>query len=267
VEKQQESQTGRIATHQEDGLLWIIFDNEARMNALDKAMWATLPELVAKAEQTNAVRVVIFRGAGKRAFSAGADISEFEQERTGASAKAYDALNQATFEAVRLCSKPTIAMISGFCMGGGLELAVCCDMRIAAEGSEFAIPASRLGIGYNPRWFAPLLAAVSHAFAKEMLFTGKRYSTGEALSSGLVNRIVEQQELEPETRALADAIAANAPLAIHAAKRAIDAHTRTPDDTELAALDGLVEACFESADYDEGRAAFAEKRKPKFAGK
>jgi len=267
VQKQQDSQAGRIATHQEDGLLWIVFDNEARMNALNKAMWAALPELVAQAEKTGSVRVVIFRGAGTRAFSAGADISEFEQERTGAGVKAYDTLNQAAFEAVRHCGKPVIAMISGFCLGGGLELALCCDMRLAAKGSEFAIPAAKLGIGYNPRWFAPLLAAVSPAFAKEMLFTGKRYSVDEALTSGLVNRVVGQKELETETRALADSIAANAPLAIHAAKRAVDAHLHTPDEAELAALDALVEACFESADYAEGRAAFREKRKPRFSGK
>ena len=229
-------------------------------------MWAAVPELIGEAEQNDAVRVVVFRGAGTRAFSAGADISEFEQERTGAGAKAYDALNQAAFEAVRHCGKPTIAMISGFCLGGGLELALCCDMRLATEDSEFAIPAARLGIGYNPRWFAPLLAAVSPAFAKEMLFTGKRYTAEEALSTGLVNRVVGQRELETKTRALADAIAANAPLAIHAAKRAVDAHLRTPDEAELKALDALVQACFESADYAEGRAAFREKRKPKFTG-
>ncbi len=266
VQKQQESQAGRIATQQEDGLFWIIFDNEGRMNALDKAMWAALPELIGEAEQSDSVRVVILRGAGARAFSAGADISEFEQERTGAGAKAYDALNQAAFEAVRHCGKPTIAMISGFCLGGGLELALCCDMRLATEVSEFAIPAARLGIGYNPRWFAPLLAAVSPAFAKEMLFTGKRYTAEEALSTGLVNLVVGQRELETKTRALADAIAANAPLAIHAAKRAVDAHLRTPDEAELKALDALVQACFESADYAEGRAAFREKRNPKFTG-
>jgi enoyl-CoA hydratase/carnithine racemase len=267
VQKQQESRSGRVAAQQEGGLLWITFDNEARMNALDKAMWSALPGLIAEAEQSDGVRVVILRGAGTRAFSAGADISEFDQERTGASAKAYDALNQAAFEAVRHCGKPTIATISGFCLGGGLELALCCDMRLAAEGSEFAIPAARLGIGYNPRWFAPLLAAVSPAFAKEMLFTGKRYSAKEAQTSGLVNRVVGQRSLETETRALADAIAENAPLAIHAAKRTVDAHLRTPGEAELAALDALVEACFESADYAEGRAAFREKRKPKFTGK
>ena len=267
VQEQKESRAGRITARQHGGLLWITIDNEARMNALDKAMWAALPGLIGEAEQGESVRVVILRGAGTRAFSAGADISEFDRERTGASAKAYDTLNQAAFEAVRHCGKPTIAMISGFCLGGGLELALCCDMRLAAEASEFAIPAARLGIGYNPRWFAPLLAAVSPAFAKEMLFTGRRYTAEEALSSGLVNRIVGSQELETETRALADAIAGNAPLAIHAAKRAVDAHLRTPDKAELAALDALVEACFESADYAEGRAAFGEKRKPKFTGK
>jgi len=267
VQKQQEHGTGRIATRQQGGLLWVVFDNEARMNALDKAMWAVLPARIAEAEKTERARVVILRGAGSRAFSAGADISEFEQERTGTAAKAYDALNQAAFDAVRHCGKPTIAMISGFCLGGGLELALCCDMRLAAKGSEFAIPAARLGIGYNPRWFAPLLAAVSPAFAKEMLFTGRRYSAEEALSAGLVNRVVRKQDLKPATRALADAIAANAPLAIRAAKRAVDAYLRAPDEAELAALDALVEACFESADYAEGRAAFRDKRKPKFAGK
>lgn len=267
MQNKKASPDGHIEVVREGPLLWITLDNQERMNALNKTMWAALPGCIGEAEQDEAVRVVVIRGAGAKAFSAGADISEFDNERTGESAKAYDALNQGAFESVRHCRKPTIAMISGFCMGGGLELALCCDMRLAAQGSQFAIPAAKLGIGYNPRWFAPLLAAVSPAFAKEMLFTGRRYGADEAFAAGLASRIVEKSDLESETSALARAIAENAPLPIYAAKRAIDAHLRGPDDAELANLDALVQACFESADYAEGRAAFIAKRKPNFTGK
>lgn len=257
----------RINTRKDGRIFWIIFDNPARMNALNTAMWASLPEKIAEAETDDDVRVVMLRGAGEKAFSAGADISEFGSARTGAAARNYDELNHAAFEAVMNCARPTIAMINGFCMGGGLELTLCCDLRIAAEGSSFAIPAAKLGIGYNARWIRPLLSALSGSQAKEILFTGARFNHDDAKAMGLINRLCPAQDLEATALALAEEIAANAPLSVLAAKRTIDEFMRSPGDPDMEMLDALVEDCFASEDYAEGRAAFAEKRKPVFRGR
>lgn len=250
-----------------DGAIaWLTAENPARMNALTSAMWAAIPDAIAKAVEDPHVRVVILRGAGDKAFSAGADISEFESSRTGDAAKVYDALNDAAFNALIGCPKPTIAMIHGFCLGGGLGLALCCDMRIADDASQFAIPAARLGIGYNPRWVRPILAAVPAARAKELLFTGRRFRSADAEAMGLVSQLVPNAELEATVRALAEEIAANAPLSVSAAKKVIDEISRHPEHPDMAALDAAVSACFESDDYAEGRRAFLEKRKPNFKG-
>ena len=251
--------TGAIAT--------IVIDNKARMNALTAAMWRQLPEIIAEAEGDPAVRVIVLRGEGERAFSAGADISEFETARAGANAIEYDALNDAAFTALSGCSKPTIAMIHGFCLGGGLGLALCTDIRLADEKAEFAIPAAKLGLGYNARWVRPLLAAIPPARAKEMLFTARRFTTDEALAMGLVNAVIPQAELQAKINALAEEIAANAPLTVRAAKLTIDALVRHPEAPDTSALDAAVDACFDSADYAEGRRAFLEKRKPRFEGR
>jgi enoyl-CoA hydratase/carnithine racemase len=258
---------GHIHTEIDGSIYWITFDNPSRMNALNKAMWATLPGIFAQAESDKSVRVVVMRGAGDTAFSAGADISEFGTARTGEAAKAYDQLNHAAFDAVMNCAKPTIAMVHGYCMGGGLELALCCDLRYAAQSATFAIPAARLGIGYNSRWIRPLISALSASHAKEILFTGRQFSDQEALAMGMISRLCPADTLEQETRALAAMIADNAPLSLIAAKRSIDEFLRAPENPDLDALDKLVEACFVSEDYAEGRAAFAEKRKPVFRGK
>lgn len=260
-------QRGRVRGQAEGALFWLTFENEARMNALNEEMWAALPGLIGEAEADDDVRVVILRGAGSKAFSAGADISEFGTQRTGKAAKAYDRLNQAAFDALANCSKPTLAMISGFCMGGGLELALCCDLRLANEDAQFAIPAAKLGIGYNPRWFRPLLAVVQAAKLKDLIYTGRRLDAREALAIGMVNEVCEAEEFEARTLAMAQTIAANAPLSIRAAKQAIDAHAQALNSEQLAELDALVEACFDSDDYREGQAAFAEKRPPRFRGR
>lgn len=249
------------------GIGFLIADNPSRMNALNAAMWRALPQLVDEAERDAQIRVIVLRGAGSRAFSAGADISEFESARTGDSAAAYNALNDAAFQALSQCSKPIIAMIHGFCMGGGLGMAVCCDIRLADEKAEFAIPAAKLGLGYNARWMRPLLAAVSPASAKEMLFTARRFKVAEAAQMGLVSEVVPEADLEARTRALAEAIAANAPLTVRAAKRVIDELVRHPEAADMQALDAAVQACFDSEDYAEGRRAFLEKRKPRFQGR
>lgn len=259
--------TGRVRIETDGAIRWIIFDNPARLNAMNTAMWAAVPEYVAAAAADPDVRVIILTGAGEKAFSAGADISEFETARTGDAAKVYDELNHRAFEALLASPKPTIAMVQGFCLGGGFELALCCDIRYAAEGSLYSVPAAKLGIGYNPRWVKPLLAAMTGAVAKELLFTGRRFSSADALRMGLVNRVLAADSLRAETVALANEIAANAPLSIYAAKRTIDEFLARPEHPDMAALDTLIEACFTSTDYAEGRRAFLEKRKPRFTGR
>lgn len=255
-----------IRLERDSGLGILVLDNPARHNALTAAMWAAIPTLLAQATEDPAVRVVILRGAGGKAFSAGADISEFDTQRTGAAASDYDALNHAAFEALLACPKPVIAMIEGFCLGGGLGIAACCDLRYADHTATFAIPAARLGLGYHPRWLKPLLAMASAPRVKELLFTGRRFDAGEAVEIGLVNRVMPHASLEAEVRAIAEGIAANAPLTVRAAKAAIDEWGAHPEHPDIARLETMIRACFDSADYAEGRKAFAEKRKPQFRG-
>jgi enoyl-CoA hydratase/carnithine racemase len=261
-----EEKAPELRLERESGIAFLILDNPARLNALTSAMWAAIPRLMAEAEADPGVRVIVLKGAGGKAFSAGADISEFDSARTGDAATAYDALNHAAFEALLQANKPTLAMIEGFCLGGGLGIAACCDLRLANDAATFAIPAAKLGLGYHPRWVRTLLTLAPPASVKELLFTGHRFSAAEALQMGLVNRVHPPAALDAETRALADTIAANAPMTIRAAKAAIDELTLKPETPDIGRLEALVKACFQSADYAEGRKAFGEKRKPIFKG-
>lgn len=251
----------------EGPLAWLIADNPDRMNAYTSRMWAKIPQHIEAAEADPAVRVIILRGAGTRAFSAGADISEFENARTGTAAADYDRLNHEAFSALLGAAKPVIAMVHGFCLGGGLGIAACADLRLADQRAQFSIPAAKLGLGYNARWVRPLLALAPPTFVKEMLFTGRRISAEEALRIGIVNTLVDAESLEIAVRTLAADIAANAPLTVRAAKLSIDELVRHPETPDLAKLDAAILACFESADYAEGRRAFLEKRKPAFEGR
>lgn len=257
----------RLVLQREGSVAFIVANNAARLNAYTAGMWRNLPARIAEAETDPEVRVIILRGEGQKAFSAGADISEFEGARTGDNAKAYDALNHDAFNAIQNASKPVIAMIHGFCLGGGLGIAACCDLRIADEPAQFAIPAAKLGLGYNPRWIGPLLALASASRVKELLFTGRRFNAADALAMGLVDRVVPTGTLDGTVRQLAAEIAANAPLSVKAAKQTIDELTRHPGSPDLTALDAAIDACFNSDDYAEGRRAFLEKRQPRFTGR
>jgi enoyl-CoA hydratase/carnithine racemase len=259
--------TPTLRLERDGEIAFLIADNPSRLNAMTAAMWRALPERITEAVADDTIRVLVLRGAGTRALSAGADISEFETARSGDSAADYDALNDAAFQALSTCPKPIISMIHGFCLGGGLALALCTDIRIADEKAEFAIPAAKLGLGYNARWVRPLLAVVPPSRAKEMLFTARRFKVAEALGMGLVNEVVAEAELEARVRAIAGTIAANAPMTVRAAKQVIDELVRHPETPDMAALDAAVQACFDSEDYAEGRRAFLEKRKPQFRGR
>ncbi len=259
--------TATLVAETEGAIRWIEIRNESRLNAFTKDMWAAVPRLVAEADADPAIRVVAFRGAGEKAFSAGADISEFGTNRTGDAARAYDEINDAAYVAISACTKPTIAMVRGYCFGGASVLALSCDMRIADDRAVFSIPAAKLSLGYNPRWIRPMLQVMTPARAKEMLFTGGRYGATEALAMGMVNRVVPGADIRDATVTLAGEIAQNAPLSLRAAKAAVDQLAAHPETVDMGALDALAQACFASEDFKEGQRAFLEKRKPRFSGR
>ncbi len=258
----------RIRVSREGAVGVLSIDNPARRNALDLGMWTAIPRLVAELAGDDSVRVVVLRGAGTLAFAAGADISEFSTVRASAEGgRAYEAANLAAFDAVARCPKPVIAMIRGFCLGGGLGLALACDLRIAAQGAVFGIPAGRLGVGYPPAALAYAVGAIGPMRAKELFFTARRIDAAEADRLGLLTRLVPEDQLEQDTFAMANAIAGNAPLTLRAAKAGIDAAAHLPGAPSAAELQALAAACFDSEDYREGRNAFLEKRDPVFRGR
>ena len=257
---------GRIETKIEGQVGWIVFDNQKRRNAMSLAMWKGVAQALADFGANPDVRVVVMRGAGDTAFVSGADISEFEANRNNAQAQAgYAAASDGAWRALERIDKPLIAMIRGFCFGGGLAIAMKADMRIASENALFAIPAARLGIAYPAHSVRDLVALTGPANAKEILFTGRRMDANEALRLGLLNRVVPDGHLESEIAALCATLAVNAPLSMRASKEVIDQIAR--DAPDPARVKELSRACFDSADYAEGRRAFLEKRRPAFTGR
>ena len=257
----------RLIGRKEGAIGWIIFNNPERRNAVSLDMWAAIPDVIAAFEADPEVRVVVFTGAGDKAFVSGADISQFEAERTDATAEArYSGASGRANAAMAGISKPTIAMIRGYCIGGGLAVALNTDIRVCEEGSRFAIPAARLGLGYGFGGVKALIDVVGPAIAKEILFTARQFDASEALRVGLVNRVAPAAELEGLVREYAAMIGANAPLTVRAAKIAAREAMRDPDKRRLADVETAVAACFDSADFKEGRTAFMDKRKPMFRG-
>jgi enoyl-CoA hydratase len=252
--------TGTIRAERQGAVGTLVIDNPRRRNAMDLGMYAAVPGAVASLLSDERLRVVVLRGEGDVAFGAGSDISEFRAERTGDAAHHYNATEAAAAEAIERIPVPVIAAIHGACMGGGVGLALCTDLRIAADDARFAITPAKLGVGYPPDAVGRLVAVVGAARATELLLTARPLDADEAARIGLVHRVVAKADLDAHVAALAEAIAQLAPLTLRAAKVAV----REPASAEAAAL---AHACFSSADFLEGIAAHTEKRSPRFEGR
>jgi len=261
------STTERVKTWAEGPVLHIRFNNPEKHNALSVDMWEALVPLLERARKDDAIRVVVLSGEGGKAFVSGADISQFEDMRAAKEAvKRYEAMAEAALEGILEFEKPTIAMIRGYCIGGGVNVAICCDIRIASSNSTFSIPAARLGLGYRYSAMKNRTNLVGPGNAKDLFFTARRIDAAEALRMGLVNRVAEPAAMEALLAEYTGTIAVNAPLTIKAGKRIIREVLKNEDaDVDLARR--LILDCFESDDYAEGRRAFMEKRKPVFKGK
>jgi len=246
----------------------ITFNNPERHNAVSLDMWKAVLAALDRFAADPAVRVLVVTGAGGKSFVSGADISKFEDERASEAAVAeYDEATESVYKTLLAYAKPTIAKIRGYCIGGGMNLAICCDLRISNEAARFAVPAAKLGLGYGMTRVKRVLDIVGPQFAKEIFFTARQFDAAEAKVMGLVNRVVPDGELDAFVADYAATIGGNAPLTVHSIKRIIGEALKDPDARDLALCDRLVKACFESEDYKEGRRAFMEKRKPAFTGR
>jgi enoyl-CoA hydratase len=244
---------------------WIVFDQPARRNAINGDMWRGIAPAMAQFDRDPEVRCVAFRGAGTEAFSAGADISEFESRRASEeSVGQYDGLLDQVLHSIQGSPKPSVAMIYGFCLGGGLEIALACDLRYCAATAQFGIPAAKLGLAYNVEGHKRLLETVGHARAREIMFLGRRYDAEEALAMGLVHAVVP--DLESFTEKILADLSANAPLSILNSKTIFEEYVKAAGAPDHARMQAAIERCAKSADYKEGRRAFMEKRKPQFKG-
>ena len=260
--------TTKMIARTEGGIGWMIFNQPEKHNAVSYEMWLAVPKIIAAFEADPAVRVIVLAGAGEKAFVSGADISEFEKKRGTADAiKVYDDAGNAAHAALNAALKPSISMIRGICIGGGLAITLSTDLRICSSDSVFAVPAARLGLGYRYSGIKKLVDIVGPAFAKEIFFTAGKFTAEDARIMGLVNRVVPPAELEAYVHKVASTISGNAPLTIKAAKLAINAAADDPDCRRFDEIDEAIKACFDSEDYVEGRRAFMEKRRPAFKGR
>ena len=244
----------------------VTLNNPARLNALNKPMWEALGAAMRELSADDQLRCIVLRGAGDKAFAAGADIAEFATERADArQAKEYGALIHATMQAVARCRHPVIAMIRGACVGGGLEIAAMCDLRICGDASRFGVPIKNLGLTMGYGELQGVLALAGRAVTLEILLEGRVFDAQEALAKRLVNRIVPDSDVERETYALAARVAAGAPLVARWHKQFIDRLTVAPQVSAQEWDEGF--ACFDTEDYRSGVAAFLAKRKPRFEGR
>src|SRR5437868_10751000 len=260
--------TSKMLAEKDGAIGRIIFNNPARHNAVSLEMWQAVAQIMEDFEADDAIRVIVLSGAGGKAFVSGADISEFKEKRADEeAAAAYAKISEASRLKLQETLKPTIAMIRGYCIGGGLATALACDLRIAAEGSRFGIPAAKLGLGYAYDGIKKLIDLVGPAYAREIFYTARQFSAEEALGMGLINRLVPDGELEGYVKDYCDTIAANAPLTIRSAKVSVREALKPESQRDLELCKRLVAECFASEDYTEGRTAFMEKRRPVFKGR
>jgi enoyl-CoA hydratase len=261
-------QTDKMLSRKEGHVGYVIFNNPARRNAVSLEMWEATARILDDFGKDNDVRVVVLTGAGDKAFVSGADISRFENERANEEAIArYNQTVERANAAIYEYPKPTIAMIRGFCIGGGVGLALCCDLRICSDDSRFAVPAAKLGLGYAYQGLKKLVDMVGPSFAKEIFYTARQFDAEEARAMGLVNRVVKADELEAYVKKYADTIGENAPMTIATTKFIIGEVVKDESKRDLAKCAAMVKKCFESDDYTEGRRAFMGKRTPVFTGR
>ena len=262
------TQSDKMLSRKAGAVGHLIFNNPEKHNAVSLEMWDAADRILDDFAADGGVRVVVLSGAGGKSFVSGADISKFEKERGSEEAvHHYNDRIKGVYERVEFFAKPTIAMINGYCLGGGLNLAAACDLRFCSTKAKFGMPAARLALGYPYPAIRRLINAVGPSAAKYLMFSAERIDAEEAFRIGLVQRVLPEEELESFVTGFADRIAGNAPLTVKAMKLISSEVLKDPEETDLALCDRLVADCFASEDYKEGRRAFMEKRDPAFKGR